>query len=128
MQPVGYVVMQPNLYGRQVTRAYDRWMRAIPSVYRECVLHQSASATSTVADDSSCLAVLRHYRSLMPLAQAARKPIFKLTAADGAIGSHSLAVQQVGVEFRALGQRILDHCGPVEVALEALSAQVSTKT
>lgn len=105
--PVGYVVMQPNLYGGQVTRAYDRWLREIPSVYHALVLHEETATDLTVAEDPCCLAVLRHYRSLMPMAQSARKPIFKLTAADGAIGAHAQAVQQVGAEFRALGKRLL---------------------
>jgi chromosome partitioning protein len=105
---VGYIVMQPNLYGGQVTRAYSRWLQDIPSVYHKLVLRDVPAADLTVANDPCCLAVLKHYRSLMPMAQAARKPIFKLTAADGAIGAHSQAVQQVGKEFRVLGKHLLD--------------------
>lgn len=108
MRPAGYVVMQPNLYGGQVTKAYDRWLRAIPAVYSEVVLEAQAAAGLSVDNDANCLGVLRHYRSLMPLAQTARKPIFKLTAADGAIGAHSQAVQRVGAEFRELGKKLLE--------------------
>lgn len=106
INPVGYVVMQPNMYGGQVTRAYERWLREIPAVYASVVLKEKASLDLTVANDPRCLAVLRHYRSLMPMAQSARKPIFKLTVADGAIGAHAQAVQQVGAEFRALAKRL----------------------
>jgi cellulose biosynthesis protein BcsQ len=112
MQPVGYIVMQPNLYGGQVTRAYDRWLQEIPFVYQELVLRKTRKKKLAVENDPNCLAVLRHYRSLMPMAQAARKPIFKLSAAEGAIGAHSQAVQQVGKEFRALGKKLLERSAP----------------
>jgi chromosome partitioning protein len=108
MQPMGYVVMQPNLYGGQVTKAYERWLRQIPQVYRESMLLDSQPAFQTVQDDPYGLAVLKHYRSLMPLAQTKRKPIFLLTAADGAIGAHAVAVQQVAKEFRSLAARVLE--------------------
>ena len=64
----------------------------------------------TSADDPS-LARLKHYRSLMPMAQEARKPIFELTAADGAIGSHAAAVRDAGSDFKALAIAILSRTG-----------------
>ncbi len=106
MRPIGYVVMQANLWGGQVTRAYERWMAEIPSTYAEAVLGVELGPSRSLEQDPNCLAVLRHYRSLMPLAQAARKPIFKLTAADGAIGAHAKAARDLWDEFRALAGRI----------------------
>lgn len=111
MKPTGYVVMQPNLYGGDVTHAYGRWLAQIPSVYAQSVIQKAEPSPATVTTDPCCLAVLKHYRSLMPMAQTARKPIFKLTAADGAIGAHSQAVRQVGQEFQVLGERILERAG-----------------
>lgn len=107
MDPVGYIVMQPNLYGGQVTRAYDRWLQKIPLVYGEKVRRHATRSNLSITDDPCCLAVLKHYRSLMPMAQTARKPIFKLTSADGAIGAHSQAVQQVRVEFIDLATKLM---------------------
>lgn len=106
MAPAGYVVMQPNLYAGQVTKAYGHWLAQIPGEYGDSVLGEDRHDDLTVEEDPNCLAVLRHYRSLMPMAQAARKPIFHLSVADGAIGSHWDAVQQVGHEFRALARKI----------------------
>lgn len=114
MDPVGYIVMQPNLYGGQVTRAYDRWLRKIPLVYGERVRRLETSPELSIADDPCCLAVLKHYRSLMPMAQTARKPIFKLTSADGAIGAHSQAVQQVKSEFQQLSRKLLGRISETE--------------
>lgn len=106
MRPVGYVVMQPNLYGGQVTKAYDKWLQKLPAVYSEKLIEQVAQPNLTIANDPCALGVLKHYRSLMPMAQTVRKPIFRLTAADGAIGAHWSAVQQVGKEFRKLAAAI----------------------
>lgn len=106
MRPIGYVVMQPNLYGGQATKAYDRWLRLIPGVYAEKLLDKVVPEAIPGAQDPYALGVLKHYRSLMPMAQTARKPIFRLTAADGAIGAHWAAVQQVGREFRQLAAAI----------------------
>ncbi len=117
--PIGYIVMQPNLYGGQVTRSYERWLREIPTVYARSVLGQAVGdqGALTVGSDPCCLAVLRHYRSLMTMAQTARKPIFHLTAADGAIASHAQAARQVGVEIRSLADRIAARLAEAGAAL-----------
>jgi len=111
IRPLGYVVMQPNLYGGQVTNANERWLHMIPTVYANSVLGAGPEGgqgrDKRIEDDAYCLSVLRHYRSLVPMAQSARKPIFKLTAADGAIGAHSQAVREVGREFGDLANKIL---------------------
>jgi len=112
MRPVGYVVMQPNLYGGQVTRAYARWLARLPSEYSRSMLSSPGVAGSTVDSDPHCLAVLRYYRSLMPLAQSARKPIFKLAAADGVMGAHAKSVNDIREEFRALAARIEERTQP----------------
>jgi len=103
--------MQPNLYGGNVMQAYDRWLRDIPAEYAQFVLERPRPESLAVEEDPFCLKVLKHYRSLMSLAQVARKPIFKLTAADGAIGAHSQAARQVGAEFGGLAQVVVDRIG-----------------
>jgi hypothetical protein len=62
------------------------------------------------------LATLKHYRSLMPLAQEAHKPMFRLRPADGAIGGHAQAVRACHEDFRRLAQAIASRC---DVALAA---------
>ena len=44
----------------------------------------------------------------MPMAQEARKPMFRLKPADGAIGAHVQAVRDCFLEFEALAEQILD--------------------
>jgi hypothetical protein len=51
--------------------------------------------------------LLKHFKSLMPMAQDARKAMFLLIAADGAIGGHAGAVQDCRRQFQLLAERIL---------------------
>ncbi len=114
MEPLGYVVLQHAVRLDRPVRAYERWMARIPPVYREVVLDQPAVTTEMrVQDDPSCLAMLKHYRSLMPMAQEAHKPMFFLRAADGAIGGHAQAVQDSYGDFRALARAIAGRSGVV---------------
>ncbi len=86
-------------------------MDRIPRVYRESVLQQEGGESVDVGEDEHCLATLEHFRSLMPLAQEARKPMFFLKAADGAIGSHATAAQDCYRDFRALAEELARRTG-----------------
>lgn len=106
MQPAGYVVMQHGLRDNRPVKAYKRWMDRIPQTYRESILHESGSAPEEVMKDDNCLALLKHYRSLMPLAMEAHKPMFHLRPADGAIGAHVAAVRACYEDFENLARKI----------------------
>lgn len=87
-------------------------MAQIPAAYREATVDPVPDTIPrSVADDPECLGALVHYRSLVPLAQDARKPMFFLKPADGALGGHITAVQRCYREFRELAQRIAQRCG-----------------
>ncbi len=108
MQPLGYVVQQHSVRLRRPVAAYDRWVRRMPAEYMRSVLGQDApDDNGDPSQDANRVATLKHYRSLIPLGQDARKPIFNLTAADGAIGSHSVAARQAYTDFRELSQEIV---------------------
>ena len=64
-----------------------------------------------VATDPNCWAQLKDYRSLMPMAQGVRKPMFLLRPADGAFGGHQQAVQSCYGDFKALTLKIMERCG-----------------
>ena len=83
-------------------------MQRIPNVYRECVLKESPVEGLLQENDPYCLATIKHYRSLVPMAQECRKPVFDLTSADGAIGSHANAVRSARADFQTLAQKIMD--------------------
>jgi cellulose biosynthesis protein BcsQ len=106
MHTSGYVVMQFGMRDSRPVQAYQRWMDKIPSTYRESVLDDFTTPVPSLPEDLFNLASLRHYRSLMPLAMEAHKPIFFLKAADGAIGAHAEAVKKCYQDFLTLAQRI----------------------
>lgn len=81
-------------------------MDRIPQVYREAVLEERVTSLPQVANDPYCLSLLKHYRSLMPMAMEVRKPIFFLKSADGAIGAHMEAVKSCYSDFQELARKI----------------------
>ncbi len=112
MNPLGYVVMQHAARLDRPVKAYAKWMARIPGVYREAVLGEVPPQVAVTIDrDPYCLSTLKHYRSLMPLAQEARKPMFLLKSADGAIGSHAKAVQDCYRDFRELAREVAKRAG-----------------
>jgi cellulose biosynthesis protein BcsQ len=106
MQPEGYILMQHMERLSRPVKAYKKWVDRIPSTYRESVLDLQKGLQLDRANDGNCLARLKHYRSLVPMAQEVRKPIFHLSSADGAIGSHSQAVRDAWSDFKALAVAI----------------------
>ena len=75
MRPLGYVVMQHAVRRDRPVKAYDRWMARIPKTYLQDVLGESTPPADSTRVDPHCLALLKNYRSLMPLAQDALKPM-----------------------------------------------------
>ena len=113
MEPIGYVVLQHAIRLDRPTRAYGKWAARIPGAYADYVLERE-TAVQDPKDDPHCLGTLKHFRSLMPMAQAARKPIFALKPADGALGSHQQAAIEAGEAFETLARAIAAKVG-VEV-------------
>lgn len=110
MKPAGYVVMQHVERRNRPVKAYQRWVSKIPAAYREYVLREDGDAPAAEAD-SNCVGFIKNYQSLMPLAEDARKPIFRLTAADGAIGAHAAAVSKCYMDLKKLTVKTLERSG-----------------
>jgi cellulose biosynthesis protein BcsQ len=105
MRPIGYVVSRYSSYGRGAAKAFQRWLDRAPEIYVNYILGSRAPIALGVLDKNR-LAQLKDYRSLMPMAQEARKPMFLLKPADGAIGGHQAAVQECYDDFEALAAEI----------------------
>jgi hypothetical protein len=86
--------------------AYDKWVKRVPDAYRQHVLGEAPVEGITPDNDPYCLALIKHFRSLIPMGQEKRKPIFALTPADGAIGAHAGAVQNARQDFKTLAEKI----------------------
>lgn len=110
IEPVGYVVMQHAVRLDRPAKAYERWVDRIPDVYATEVVG-GASPKAQRQTDRHCIGMVKHYRSLMPMAQEARKPMFHLRPADGAIGAHASAAQDARENFRTIAEAILERCG-----------------
>ena len=118
MEPLGYIVQQHSVRLNRPVKAYDKWVNRMPREYAQNILEQKDMQFPTSpAEDKRCLATIKHYRSLVPMAQEMRKPIFHLTPADGAIGSHAAAVSNAYKDFKDLAELIIRRAGlgPVEI-------------
>lgn len=109
MKPIGYLCQQHSVRMDRPVKAYDKWVNRIPHVYREVILNNNRSNDTPIqTEDEYCLATIKHYRSLIPMAQEKRKPIFDLTPSDGAIGSHATSARDAEKDFKALAYKIAD--------------------
>ncbi|GAA4912657.1 cellulose biosynthesis protein BcsQ [Nonomuraea thailandensis] len=103
MRPIGYVIMQPTMRLDRPVKAYRRWLERIPHVFADSVL----TSAPQQAGESYEVATMRNYQSLMPLSHDARKPMFDLRAADGALGSTQAYVAKCRAEFQQLAESLL---------------------
>ena len=111
MNPIGYIVMQHGQKDSRPVKSYQKWINRIPETYRSAVLDEAITNIPTSDKDPYALALLKHYRSLMPMAQESRKPMFELKPADGAIGSHMEAVSACYNDFHSLAKKIASLSG-----------------
>ena len=113
MSPIGYIVQQHSVRLNRPVKAYDKWVNRMPTEYARNLLgnEEGPYPDSPTKDEDNALTTLKHYRSLVPMAQEARKPIFHLTTADGAFGGHAAAVGDAREDFRRLAIRILNKMG-----------------
>jgi chromosome partitioning protein len=110
MRPIGYIVQRGAVRLNRPAQAFARWMNQIPIEYAASVLRELPK-TSSVTTDPECLAILKNYHSLVPLAQDARKPMFFLKPADGAVGGHAAAVNDAYLDYKRLASRIAERAG-----------------
>ena len=105
MTPIGYVVQQHSVRLDRPVQAYDKWVNRMPEEYARNLLgKEQDSYPLSPPEDTNRLATIKHYRSLVPMGQEARKPIFKLTPADGARGSHCRCCCRCLQRFQGFGR------------------------
>jgi cellulose biosynthesis protein BcsQ len=106
-EPIGYVVQQHLARVDRPVKAYAQWAAQIPGTYREHVPGKARSKRSvSLEGDENCIAMLKHFSSLVPLAQLSRKPIFELKQADGIGGGQIQLVAKAREEFGTLVDEI----------------------
>ena len=113
MRPIGYLMQQHGVRLSRPVRAYDRWFRRMPAEYVGSVLDEAPGTDDvTPENDPNLVATIKHFRSLIALSQEARKPIFSLTPADGAMGAHSVAANAAYADFKQLAEELLRRMQP----------------
>jgi len=106
MTPLGYIIMQHDEGKYRPENVYQQWSEKIPDTYKKYILCNKGSIE--FEDISShCIGQVRCYHFLMPMAKEAKKPIFYLKPADGAIGSHSQSVWKCYLDFKKHTETIL---------------------
>ena len=112
-EPRGYIVQQHLARVDRPVRGYERWASQIPAVFQEAVLAAPAlQPPLRLEDDPYCVAMLKHFASLVPLAQLARKPIFDLKQSDGIGGGQIQAVARARREFEDLVEKLISLLAP----------------
>jgi chromosome partitioning protein len=106
MTPLGYVISRHSVLAGGAVKAFQRWIDRMPQVYRTAFGKPPAEDGVAISQDPFCLAQLKDFRSLMPMAQEAKKPMFLLKPADGAIGGHQGAVRQAYADFHILAKKL----------------------
>jgi chromosome partitioning protein len=107
----GYILQQFNVYRARATRAYQNWGEQIPEYIQRYVVNPLNAADLralglTLDLPNYQIAEFRNYHSLIPMAQAALKPVFELTDADGVIGGHVEYVNRCRTEFEGIANYV----------------------
>ena len=95
----GYVLREhPSRIGSSSTD----WSLGVPLAYAAA----SRLAQPSSIEDPNRLGILKWYGSVLPMAEEARKPIFHLKPADGALGAHAAVVREARKNFEDIAARI----------------------
>ncbi len=107
-KPIGYIVQQHLARADRPVSGYASWAAAIPTVFHKEVLGETeVNIPPDIDSDPSCIASVKHFSSLVPLAQQARKPLFDLKHADGIGGGQIQAVALARKQFTELTYDVL---------------------
>ncbi len=108
MAPLGYIVMHRTIRLDRPAMAFEHWIGKMPGEYARCVIGEAGAPSGEDADDRNLLAHLKDYSALMPMAQEANKPMFRLKPADGVIGAYQRAAASCHEDFRNLANTIIE--------------------
>ena len=105
MTLLGYVPMRFPIHASRPVKSYQKWMDLMPEAFS--ALQGVKTKPNNMEEDDNYLGMLKDYRSLMPMAQEKRKPMFHLSAADGAFGAHAVHVNKCRQDFKELASKII---------------------
>lgn len=108
----GYVLQQFNNYRKRKTKAWEEFADLIPEHIKNYVISPLAAIESIPGEHVQPMknyhfGDFKNYHSLIPMAQAALKPIFELTSNDGVVGAHHDYVKGCRAEFKAMAKHFI---------------------
>nr|VFJ42919.1 MAG: AAA domain-containing protein [Candidatus Kentron sp. FM]VFJ43550.1 MAG: AAA domain-containing protein [Candidatus Kentron sp. FM]VFK05594.1 MAG: AAA domain-containing protein [Candidatus Kentron sp. FM] len=116
-QPIGYLLQQHLARADRPVMGYAKWAALIPARYRKKMLSETPPDKDIdIKNDPNCIATIKHFSSIVPMAQMARKPLFDLKQADGVGGGQTRLVSESRENFRALSKKIIERVGNRETA------------
>ena len=105
MTLLGYVPMRFTIHASRPVKSYQKWMDLMPEAFS--ALQEKKTTPNNMEEDDNYLGMLKDYHSLMPMAQEKQKPMFHLSAADGAFGAHAAHVNKCRQDFETLANKII---------------------
>jgi cellulose biosynthesis protein BcsQ len=108
----GYVLQQFNNYRKRKTKAWEDFADLIPEHIQKYVISPLVTIENTPGEhvkemENYHFGDFKNYHSLIPMAQAALKPIFELTSKDGVVGAHHDYVKACRNEFKEMATKFI---------------------
>ena len=107
----GYVVQDRAYYFDRLADLPDRWRDRVRREYERSIVHEPGIQYHEAFEPASPLATIRYHTGLLPLAEDARKPMFRLTPADGVFDDQIKEVSSSYRDFADVAKRVAESCG-----------------
>ncbi len=107
----GYVVQDRAYYYDRPADIPDRWRDRVRREYEHAIIHEPGVMEQSAPEGARPLASIRYHTGLLPLAEDARKPMFRLTPADGVFDDQNREVTSSYRDFENVARRIAETCG-----------------
>lgn len=107
----GYVVQDRAYYYDRPADIPDRWRNRVQREYEHSIIHEPGVLEQGVSKSARPLASIRYHTGLLPLAEDAQKPMFRLTPADGVFDDQIKEVTSSYQDFENVARRVAERCG-----------------
>ena len=106
----GYINQHFNIQSEKEIKAFKYWTDRVPQMIEDNLIKKMQEIDAGMVTDTnvdSCkLGDFKNYRSLIPLSQQKRKPIFELDGPE-IVGVHKNNVEECGRDFKELAEKII---------------------
>jgi len=109
MTPIGYVVREHSVHSGEALGSTV--LARLTAEYGRTIAGAIEEVGHSMAGQPPVIGAVKPFHSLQRMAAEARRPVFSLRPADGAVGSHALAVQEAYRDYHGLTLEILRRAG-----------------